>query len=346
MEKSNKMNQNILIIGGNGFVGSIIHNLMLSRTPGLNIIIGGRNNSQKSKNKIKVDVTNPNSLNAISESNISLIVLCTSDKENNVLKYCISNNIDYLDITKPTNELEVAHQLASEHKLESKVVFSSGWMSGIIGNLLKWSQPDLIDINEVKVFIYYSLDDSSGKTSADFMADNVSKPFKIFKNNKTFLTKYYLKPQYHNYSFGIENRKTYLFDTPDILILNQAENIPTVEIRTTYSSKFITWLLYAFQRLSIYNIIPLSLKKKIFTSNGKGDNTSFEVVYKTKNSSKKISIQNTTGQAELTAFSTVLHIERLINDNFKDGIYFSHQIHDNNLFIEQLLTKKSIKIIK
>lgn len=186
MEKSNKVNKNVLIIGGNGFIGQIIYNLILSRNPSLNIIIASRNNSPESKNRIRINVTNPASLNVISECNISLIVLCTSDKDNNVLKYCISNKIDYLDITKPTNELEVAHELASEQKLESKVVFSSGWMSGIVCSLLKWSQPDLANINEVKVFIYYSLNDAAGKTSADFMADNVTKPFKILKTIKLF----------------------------------------------------------------------------------------------------------------------------------------------------------------
>lgn len=92
--------------------------------------------------------------------------------------------------------------------------------------------------------------------------------------------------------------------------------------------------------------MPLGLKKSVFASNGRGDKTSFEVTYKTKNSSQKISIKNATGQAELTAFSTILHIEKLVNCNLKDGIYFSHQIHDSNLLIEQLLTKDSIKIIK
>lgn len=340
------MNTNILIVGGNGFVGQIIHDLLQKRNPKLNVFIGCRNPKPESKKQININVTNSNSFNVITENDISLLVLCTSDKENNILKYSITNKIDYLDITKPTNELEIAYQFANGKDIYNRIVFSSGWMSGIVSSLLNWAEPDLKNIKEVLIFIYYSVNDASGKTSADFMADSVSKPFKIFQNNKTYLSKYYLKPQLHTYLFNIGKRKTYLFDTPDAFILNKSENIPTIKTRTTYSSKFITWLLYVFQIAGIYNFLSLKLKKKMFANNGKGDKTSFEIVFKSNNISQKVSLQNMTGQAELTAFATVLHIEQLLNSELKDGIYFSHQIHNSTSFIEQLLTMKSIRIIK
>jgi hypothetical protein len=55
---------------------------------------------------------------------------------------------------------------------------------------------------------------------------------------------------------------------------------------------------------------------------------------------QQVSLQNMTGQAELTAFATVLHIEQLLNSELKDGVYFSHQIHNSLSFVEQLLTMK------
>jgi saccharopine dehydrogenase-like NADP-dependent oxidoreductase len=314
------MKPNILIVGGNGFVGRIIHDLLEKRYSKLNVFIGSRNTKTNGKGQININVTNPNTFNTIAENNISLLVLCTNDKENNILKYCLSNKVDYLDITKPTNELEIACQFVNRKKIFSRVVFSSGWMSGIISSLLNWAEPDLKNIKEVLIFIYYSLNDASGKTSADFMADNVSKPFKVFHNNKTYLAKYYLKPQLHTYLFGVGKRKTYLFDTPDAFILNKSENIPTIKTRTTYSSKYITWLLHIFQITGIYRMLSLSLKKKMFTSNGKGDKTTFEIVFKNKNTSQQVSLQNMTGQAELTAFATVLHIEQLLNSELKDGV--------------------------
>jgi len=342
MEKSKAVN--VLIIGGNGFIGQIIHELLLNRGTRINIIIGSR--TTKIKNQINIDVTNPSSFHAIKKHNVNLIILCTSDKENNILNYCISNKTDYLDITKPTSELETAYLLANQKGVSSRIVFSSGWMSGIVGSLLNWVEPNLNKVNEVEIYIYYSLKDASGKTSADFMADTISKPFKTYKSNKVIWKNYYLTPKSHNYSFKIKKRNTYLFDTPDAFILNESENIPSIETRTTYSSKFTTWLLHCFQIIGIYKILSLTTKKKMFASNGKGDKTSFEIVYKNKNSTKKVSIQNLSGQANLTAFATVLHIEQLTSLELKNGIYFSHQLHDNPSFIQKLLTMKSIKIIK
>ncbi len=337
---------NVLIIGGNGLIGRTIHDLFLNRGSKINLMIGSRTVKTKTANQIRIDVTDPNSFHVIAKRDINLIVLCTSDKENNILNYCISNKLDYLDITKPSNELEVAYRLANQKDIASRIVFSSGWMSGIVGGLLNWEEPDLNKVKEVEIYIYYSLNDLSGKTSVDFMADHISKPFKTFMFNEIIWNKYYLKSKTHNYSFKIKKRNTYLFDTPDAFILNESENIPTIEIRTAYSSKFITWLLHTFQLIGFFKILPLSLKKKMFVSNGKGDETSLDIVYKSKSLSKKISLQNMTGQAKLTAFATVLHMEQLMNFDLKDGIYFSHQIHDNKSFVEQLLTMKSIKIIK
>lgn len=324
---------NVLIIGGSGFVGQIIYNLLQKRNPNINVIIGSRNSNSNESNEVVIDVTNPKSFKVIEENNINLLLLCTADKEDNILNYCIDNSIDYLDITKPTNELEKAYLYAKRKEISSKIIFSSGWMSGIIGSLLNWTEPDLENIMEVQIFIYYSLNDASGKSSADFMADNVSKYFKSYKDNKTHLTKYYLRPQWYTYMFGIGKRKTYLFDTPDAFILNKSVNIPSIDIRTTYSSKFITWMLYAFQTTGIFRILSLNAKKKMFESNGKGDKTIFELVYKSKNGFKRIGFNNLTGQAELTAFATVLHIEQLLKNEQDAGIYFSHQIHKPATFV-------------
>jgi saccharopine dehydrogenase-like NADP-dependent oxidoreductase len=314
MDKNAVKSANILIIGGSGYVGRIIHNVLQKRNPNLNVYIGSRGVESNEDNKINIDVTNPKTFKVMDERNIDILLLCSTDKEDNILKHCISKSIDYIDITKPTHELQTAYKYAERKNVSSRIVFSSGWMSGIIGSLLYWAEPAFKSILEVQIFIYYSLNDRSGKTSADFMADVVSKPFKIFMNNNSFLVKYYTKPRGHMYSFNIGRCKTYLFDTPDALILNTSENIPTIETRTTYSSKFVTWLLYMFQITGAFHILSSNIKKKMFASNGTGDRTIFEIVIKTKNTSQKISIQNSTGQADLTAFATVLHIEQLLKN--------------------------------
>tara|TARA_R100001369_G_scaffold36875_1_gene62305 strand:+ start:384 stop:554 length:171 start_codon:yes stop_codon:yes gene_type:complete len=49
-------------------------------------------------------------------------------------------------------------------------------------------------------------------------------------------------------------------------------------------------------------------------------------------------------QSELTAFSTVLHVEKMLENSNPKGIYFSHQLHEPKNFIDSLTLNKSITI--
>lgn len=92
------MEQNILIIGGNGLVGKTISRILKSRNPHLTVFIGGRKGGKTDK-ELKIDVTDPTSFKVIPEKKISLIILSVNDKEDHVLRFAIDHQIDYLDIT-------------------------------------------------------------------------------------------------------------------------------------------------------------------------------------------------------------------------------------------------------
>lgn len=82
----------------------------------------------------------------------------------------------------------------------------------------------------------------------------------------------------------------------------------------------------------------------IFGSSGNGDQSVFEIVVKTKNGNKKISLQSTKGQAELTALSAVLHTEELLKNNHENKIYFSHQLYQNFSLFESLNAYETMNI--
>lgn len=82
----------------------------------------------------------------------------------------------------------------------------------------------------------------------------------------------------------------------------------------------------------------------IFGSSGNGDQSVFEIIVKTKNGNKKISLQSTKGQAELTALSAVLHIEELLKNNHETQIYFSHQLYQGSSLFESLNAYETINI--
>lgn len=344
MVKGEIEKNNILIIGGYGLIGSRIAQLLNERNKNFNVFIGSRKFRPSNFNPLILDVTDPDTFYTILQNSIRLIVLCTIDNADNILKFCIENRIDYIDITKPTSDLEKAYSLAKGRIVSSKIVFSSGWMSGIVGSMVLKAKSINDLANEVKVFIYYSINDSAGESSALFMAENVSKLFNVYRENKSIAVRQFICSETHPYSYGIGRKCAYSFDTPDLFILNKIESIPTVEVKTTYSSQFITHLLSVLQRIRLFSILPLSVRKQIFKANGKGDQTSFDVIVTTNRGFQTISVQDSLGQAHLTSTSTVLHIEKMMDSNVLEGIYFSHQLHNPNHFYSLLSSIKGINI--
>jgi len=336
------MEQNILIIGGNGLVGKTISRILKSRNPHINVFIGGRKGGKTDKD-LRIDVTDPSSFKVIVEKKINLIILSVNDKEDHILHFAITHRIDYLDITKPTPALVKAYAIAGKADVNSRIVFSSGWMGGIVPGLVN-ALSDSGDINEVKLFVYYSVKDLAGESSAHFMAENVAVPFVYYQNDRPVSIRHFLDTEAFNFSFGIGKRSAYNFDVPDLYILNKVERISDVSVKMTYNSKFITWLLGAFQSLRIYNILSLKERKMIFGSSGNGDQAVFEIVVEDPSGQKKLSLQSLKGQAELTALSAVLHTEELLRNPHENKVYFSHQLHDPLSLMAQLHAYDSINI--
>jgi saccharopine dehydrogenase-like NADP-dependent oxidoreductase len=177
------MENNILIIGGNGLVGKTIARILQTRNPHLNVFIGGRKEGVTDRN-LKIDVTDPKTFQVITDNKISLIILSVNDKSDHVLRYAIANKIDYLDITKPTPDLVKAYDIARKAEISSRIVFSSGWMGGIVPGLVHVLSKDTDDIQAVKLFVYYSVKDLAGESSAHFMAENVAVPFYDYKDDQ------------------------------------------------------------------------------------------------------------------------------------------------------------------
>lgn len=338
------MSNTILILGGTGLIGKTIHEMISERNPKICCLIGTRRNSND-KNYIQVDVDDLNTFEKLKIHSINLIVVCVKDKYNNALHYAIKHKIDYIDITKPTPELMKAYSSIDKNLVESKIVFSSGWMSGITPLILYATGVSTNEIKQIKIVIYYSSKDKAGKSSADFMAENVSKPFVVYENNFAVQTKHFLKPEDHIFNFDSQKRKIFDIDIPDLFIFNQIEKIPTVKAKVTFNSKLVTSALAFMQKINFFKILIYRERKLIFGGSGNGDISAFEIIFSNhKSEETRICVKSEGGQSELTAFSAVLHIEKMLENSNPNGIYFSHQLHQPQKFVDLLTSNKSITI--
>jgi saccharopine dehydrogenase-like NADP-dependent oxidoreductase len=338
------MGSNILIVGGRGIVGKTIHRILNSRDQKYTIYIGSRKEGI-TEYDVMIDVNKPETFKAIVNRNIDLIILAVNDQEDHILRFAIDNSIDYIDITKPTPDLVKALAIAkTTQNINSRIVFSSGWMGGLVSGLMNVLSHNSENIREVKLYVYYSVKDLAGESSAHFMAENVARPFISYQNNRQLSVRHFLNSEDFKFSFGIGKRQAYNFDVPDLYILNKIEKIPTVNVKMTYDSKFITWLLGIFQKLRIFSILSLKARRVIFGSSGNGDQSVFEIVIKDDQGEKKLSLQSKKGQAELTALAAVLHTEMLLHGDFKNKIYFAHQLHDPKKLYQSLAEYEGITI--
>lgn len=338
------MGSNILIVGGKGIVGKTIHRILHSRNQEYTIYIGSRK-EEITEYDVMIDVNKPETFKGIVNRNIDLIILAVNDQDDHILRFAMDNSIDYIDITKPTPDLVKALAVAeTTQNINSRIVFSSGWMGGLVSGLMNVLSHNPENIREVKLYVYYSVKDLAGESSAHFMAENVARPFISYQNNRQISVRHFLNSEDFKFSFGIGKRQAYNFDVPDLYILNQIEKIPTVNVKMTYDSKFITWLLGTFQKLRIFSMLSLKARRVIFGSSGNGDQSVFEIVIKDDQGEKKLSLQSKKGQAELTALATVLHAEMLLHGDFKNKIYFAHQLYDPKKLYQSLAEYEGITI--
>jgi saccharopine dehydrogenase-like NADP-dependent oxidoreductase len=100
----NKMSKTILIIGGTGLTGKTIHNMLSKRGPQLKTLIETRQKDMI-PNQIQIDINNLESFELLKKHSINVMIVCTKDVNNHVLNSVVKHKIDYLDITKPLNEL-------------------------------------------------------------------------------------------------------------------------------------------------------------------------------------------------------------------------------------------------
>ncbi|MBD8346407.1 saccharopine dehydrogenase NADP-binding domain-containing protein [Dysgonomonas sp. HGC4] len=340
------MQKNILIVGGTGHIGSLVNRILKDRNPSLQLFIGSRNKEcDKLPHHVYIDVTDISSLSNISAHSINLVILSTIDTDNNVLQYCINKHIDYLDVTKPTPDIQNTLKSLENKPINSRIVFASGWMGGIASGLISALEPDFSNIEQVQIMIYYSLNDKAGKSAADFMAEDVCKTFSVYKNNLPLAVKHFENSENYQFPFQLGRYKVYNFNIPDLLILNKTEKIPSVSAKITYNSKLVSFLLRTAQALNVFKLLSLESRKKLFQSSGSGDKTAFDVIITDKRQKKQtISILCTKGQAELTAFSIALHAEKLFTAD--NDIYFGHQIYKAGELYELLKENKDITIEK
>ncbi len=334
--------KNILLVGGTGLQGQLTQQLLRERQTSAKLFISSRKVGSAT---ILIDVDQPHTFQNILTADIDLVVMYTVDPKNELMQFCVEHALDYLDITKTSSAIATAHKLTLSQELKSNIVLASSWMGSIVPALIQ-DTVNCSDIEAVKLLIYYSMRDKAGASAADFMAYNAAQKFAIYSQGKKSYVRHFEGAIKHRFAFSKSTLNLYHFDAPDNYVLHHIEQIPTVSSAITYGDNLSGHLLSLMQKWHVFDILPISLRKKLFYANGTGDKTAFDIQLKLKTGKQiKISLINEKGQANLTAFSTVMHIEKLLSDEeLLPGVYFGHQLYSEGAFSAALSQNVNINI--
>jgi saccharopine dehydrogenase-like NADP-dependent oxidoreductase len=126
----------ILIAGGYGVVGQQIAEVIRANHPELPIVIAGRNPEKgqalaDSLGKASVLFLDMEQSNPLKNLKFRAVLVAVNDPKDFLLIDSIQKGVPYLDITRWTERLREAVEVAKKANLKSPVMFSSAWMAGV-----------------------------------------------------------------------------------------------------------------------------------------------------------------------------------------------------------------------
>lgn len=346
----------ILLIGGYGVVGKQLATLLQQYHPQVHIIIGGRHlatanefaSTLSNASTISFDIDAPELPDDIQPQ---LVVTLANDADNRVLDFAIEKQIAYLDITRWTDRLKTAVVYThSAGPLHSPVVFSSGWMAGLVANVIinhtqKFQQLDNIDID-----ILYSMQDQAGINSVAYM-DRMLIPFEITRNGHCISCQPFTDAKLVNFT---EKKRfwVYRFDTPDQLTLPLFTQAKTVSTRIGFNKNSANWFLYTLIHSGFWHLISgkrcKGLRQKLLYSPGKGDEHIILITITGRDATNRhlkstMSLTDPMGQSHLTAIGAFNQINHILTHKLANQVYFGETLANTDSVIK-ILKKEGVRI--
>jgi saccharopine dehydrogenase (NAD+, L-lysine-forming) len=165
----------IVVVGGYGHVGQKICLQLARLFPG-NVYAAGRSKKKAEKfcsstngqiKPLQVDV-----LKTVEKSffqNVKLVIVCIDQVNTDFVRTCLSNGIDYMDISASYTFLEkVEHLNEIAETNRATAVLSVGLAPGLTNLLASWVKKQLDDVQEIDIYLMLGLGDEHGKAAIEW----------------------------------------------------------------------------------------------------------------------------------------------------------------------------------
>ena len=325
----------VLIVGGYGVVGFQLAQIIRNRHPDLPLILAGRTEERATEaarnlgNAIGavVDVTKPGPL-ANLPTDIGGIVGAVNDPSNHLLRAAIECQIPYVDITRWTERLLLARELAESLDPKSPVTFASSWMAGVAAMVAKATADKTDSVRSIETNILFRLADKAGPNSVEY-ADRLTTPFRIWKNGKWQRAKPLTDAKNVEFPSG-DTFSVSRFDEPSQETLAGTLAVDSISSRIGYDDPSATRSLKLLVKSGIWALISGARFKKLRHSilYHPGEGAAHEIVINVSgsNSNSKGTILDPQGQTHLTAVGAYIQLHETVglgtSQSRPPGIHF------------------------
>jgi hypothetical protein len=329
----------IVLVGGSGVVGRALAPL-LGRLESREIVVAGRTEANaapviESVRTLGRDARFASYAIGEESSNrlpASVVVGLVNDPADHLLQAAYSAGVPSVDITRWTTRMVGAWGRISLARPKSAVVFSSGWMAGLVARAAAALTYELAEpVSDVQGAIRYALSDASGADSVEYM-DRLWVPFDVWDQGRPKT----VMPFTEKRKVSIAGQSTVVrrFDTPEQFTLPLTLAAETVAVRMGFDSGVAGAVLAALVRVGFFRWFCADrfskLRHAVLRTPGaehrSGARASFRVDVRGRSgSTRSVSLSSEAGQAALTAVGTWLSVRWLLHESTLTGAHFPEQ---------------------
>lgn len=260
----------ILIIGGYGQVGRYVTLDLVAVFPN-EVIVAGRNLekadafAQEHNNLFgtqKIDIYDVSNFKEATK-NVKVVVMCMMPKNNDFTKFCIENEIHYVDISPSDNVMGKIEQFKGyfENK-QVACVLGVGLAPGLSNLLVKKLQSEVDILQSVDMFLMLGLGEAHGADGVNWLLDNIRNSFPV--NNQKI--KPFVNGKKTIFIQHLGKRKAYPFNIADQFIVSKTLQIENAASYLCFDSKTATRLLSTLKHMGVFNLLKFKAVQNIFAN--------------------------------------------------------------------------------
>ncbi|MEK8128225.1 saccharopine dehydrogenase NADP-binding domain-containing protein [Paenibacillus filicis] len=258
------MKEQIVVVGGYGHVGQTVCRELAALFPG-QVYAAGRSLERAEQfsretggvvKPMRLDIHGTPEPSALAD--IRLLVMCVDQTDTVFVRACLSQGIDYLDITADDRFLSRAEGLHRDAEQGgATAVLSIGLAPGLTNLLAAYASRLLDRTDTIDISIMLGLGDQHGKAALEWTVDNLSTTYAVVEHGSNRRVSSFTDGRRTDFGASLGRRTAYRFNFADQHALARTLGAPSVATRLCFDSAAITGLVAGMRASGVSRLLRL-----------------------------------------------------------------------------------------